>query len=95
MKEMQVPKLTAREQKALARAEEKIQRIRQDLASARGLTEEEADLASKVGLIALDQRWWWTEESQRGEREVERDLRAGRTQAFESAEQLLDDLRSQ
>ena len=77
----------------LARAEEKIKRIRQDLASARGLTEEEADAAAKVGLIARDQRWWWTEEWQRGEREVERDLRAGRTKVFRSAEQLIEELR--
>ena len=78
----------------LARAREKIRRIRRDLASARGLTIEEADVAAKVGLIAQGQQWWWTEEWQKGEREAERDLRAGRIRGFESAEQFFQDLRS-
>lgn len=86
--------LTAREQKLLARARGKIKRIRRDLASARGLTAAEADVAVKAGLIARDQRWWWTEDWQKGERESERDLRAGRARALESAEQLLEDLRN-
>lgn len=93
MEKAPAPKLTAKEQKLLARAREKIKRIRQDLASAQGLTAAEADVAAKVWLIAHDQRWWWTEQWQKGEREAERDLRASRTQAFQSAEQLLEDLR--
>jgi AbrB family looped-hinge helix DNA binding protein len=88
-----VPDLTPKEQKLLARAQRKIERIRQDLASARGLTPEEAELAARVGLIAWDERWWWTEEWQRGERAAERDLRAGRTKTFESIEELIKDLR--
>ncbi len=95
MEKAPAPRLSAREQKLLGRAQEKIKRIRRDLISARGLTAAEADVAAKAGLIAHDQRWWWTEEWQKGERESERDLRAGRTQAFQSAEQLLEDLRSQ
>jgi AbrB family looped-hinge helix DNA binding protein len=87
------PKLTAREQKVLARARQKIERIRQDLAAARGLTAEEADLAARVGLIAEDQQWWWTEAWQKGEREAEKDIRHGRTKAFGSAEALINDLR--
>lgn len=90
-----VPKLTPKEQKVLARAKRKIEAIRQDLASSRGLTREEADLAARVGLIDRDQRWWWTEEWQSGEREAEKDLRAGRTKVFESVEDLTNDLRGQ
>lgn len=93
MEKAPVLKLTASEQKLLGKAREKIQRIRRDLASGRGLTPEEAKAAVKVGLIARDQRWWWTEEWQKEEREAERDLRAGRTKAFESADQLFEDLR--
>lgn len=89
------PKLTAKEQYLLGQAREKIKRIRKDLAFARGLSSKEAEVAVKAGLIAEDQRWWWTEEWQKGEREAQRDLLAGRTRAFENAEQLMEDLRSQ
>ena len=68
--------------------------MRQNLTSARGLTAEEADVAAKAGLIAHDQRWWWTEAWQKGERQAERDLRAGRTKPFHDATQLIEDLRS-
>ena len=94
MEKAPVPKLTAREQRLLNQAQEKIKRIRQDLASARGLTAAEADVAVKAGLIARDQRWWWTEDWQKGERAAERDLRGGRTRGFESASELFEDLRS-
>ena len=89
-----VASLTVKEQKLLATAREKIKRIRRDLASARGLTATEAAVAAKAGLIAQEQRWWWTEEWQKGEREAERDLRASRTKVFENAEEFLEDLRS-
>lgn len=94
MERAPVPNLTAREQKALVRAREKILRIRRDIASARGLTAEEAAGAAKVGLIGRDQQWWWTEEWQKGERETERDLSASRTKAFENVGELIEDLRS-
>ena len=94
MEKAPVPRLTAREQRLLTQAQEKIKRIRQDLASARGLTAAEADVAVKAGLIARDQRWWWTEDWQKGEREAERDLRGGRTRVFKNTEQLLEDLGS-
>jgi AbrB family looped-hinge helix DNA binding protein len=89
------PKLTSVEQNLLVRARGKIERIRKDLASARGLTSAEADVAARVGLIDADQRWWWTEAWQRGERQAERDLRAGRTKVVESVEDLIEDLRAQ
>lgn len=94
MEKAPVPKLTSKEQKLLVRAQGKIQCIRRDIAAARGLTKEEAELAVKAGLIARDQRWWWTEDWQKGEREAERDLRTGRTKTFAGVEQLLEDLRS-
>ncbi len=34
-------------------------------------------MAAKVGLIDPDQRWWWTEEWQQGEREAEEDIAKG------------------
>ncbi len=62
-----VPKLTPKEQKLLLRARQKIEKIRKDLPSSRGLTEEEADVAAKAGLIDPSQSWWWTEEWQKGD----------------------------
>ncbi len=94
MEKAPVPKLSAKEQKLLARARQKIGRIRQDLASAQGLTQKEADTAARVGVIAWDQRWWWTEEWQRGERAAEQNLQVGHTKSFESVGQLIEDLRS-
>ncbi len=46
------PDLTAKEQRVLARARRKIERIRKDLGAARGLTASEAALAARAGLIA-------------------------------------------
>jgi hypothetical protein len=74
-----VPKLTPKEQKILLRAHQKIEKIRKDLPSSRGLTEEEADIATKAGLIDPNQQWWWTEEWQKGEREAESEIRRGKT----------------
>lgn len=86
--------LTVKEQEHLRQARMKINRIRRDLASARGLTAAEAAVAAKAGLIDPGQRWWWTEDWQKGERAAQRDIRAGRVREFESAEQLFKDLRS-
>ncbi len=72
------PRLTPTEQRILLRAKAKIERIRQDLLTARGLTEEEAEVAAKAGLIDPDQTYWWTEAWQKGERAAEADRRAGR-----------------
>jgi hypothetical protein len=62
----------------LARAKAKIERIRRDLLHAKGLTQEEAQMAAKVGLIDPAQLYWWTEAWQKGERAAEADARAGR-----------------
>ena len=81
------PRLTASEQKLLLRARAKIEHIRKDLVRAKGLTREEAAVATKVGLIERDQRYWWTEDWQKGERATEVDRRAGRVLGpFDSVE---------
>ena len=72
------PRLTPAEQRALVRAKAKIERIQRDLLHAQGLTTEEARVAAKAGLIDPDQRYWWTEAWQQGERAAEADVRAGR-----------------
>ena len=82
-------KLSAREQKALVRARKKIQLIGEDLINSKGLTSAEAGVAAKAGLIDPDQRYWWTEEWQEGERQAERDSREGRSSGpFPTAEEL-------
>lgn len=90
----QEPERSPAERRMLARIRRKLDRIRTDLISARGLTPREAELAAEAGLITTEQRWWWTEQWQRGERQAERELRAGRTKAFGSAEDLIRDLRA-
>jgi AbrB family looped-hinge helix DNA binding protein len=72
------PRLTTPEQRMLPRVRTKIERIRKDLVRAKGLTREEAAVAAKAGIIEPDQRYWWTEEWQKGERAAEADRRAGR-----------------
>ncbi len=72
------PRLTPAEQRVLARATVKIERIQRDILHARGLTNEEAEVVAKAGLIDPGQKYWWTEEWQKGEREAEADRRTGR-----------------
>ena len=85
--------LAPEERKLLQQARHKIERIRKDLGRSKGLTPAEADIAVRARLIDSDQRWWWTEAWQSGERQAERDLRVGRVKVFESANELLQDLR--
>jgi len=89
-----IARLTAKEQRILLKAKDKVARIKKDLLSARGLTEEEARVAAKAGLIDPDQAWWWFESWQKGEREAEKDLKAGKVKEFENVEDLIKDLRS-
>ena len=72
------PRLTLTEQRTLARAKLKIERIRRDLLHSKGLTMGEARVAAKAGLIDSAQMYWWTEAWQKGERAAEADVRAGR-----------------
>lgn len=89
-----VARLTAKEQQILLKAREKIARIKKDLLSAKGLTAEEARVAAKIGLVDPEQAWWWLESWQKGEREAEKDLKAGRIKEFKNVEDLIKDLRS-
>ena len=88
-----VPKLSEREQGLLNSAKAKIAAINKNMLNANGLTKAEADVAAKVGLIDPEQRWWWTEEWQKGERQAGADIKAGRISGpFESAAELIQDL---
>src|SRR5438552_4103580 len=86
------PVLAPQEEKLLQQARCKIARIRKDLGRSKGLTPAEADIAVRAGLIDSAQRWWWTEAWQSGERQAERDLKAGRVKVFENVDQLMKDL---
>ena len=88
------PKLSPREQRLLASAQAKIERIQKNLIQAKGLTLAEAKVAAKVELIDPEQLYWWTEQWQKAEREAEAEIRAGRVKSFERIEDLLQDLRS-
>lgn len=85
--------LTAQEQRLATSARKKIAQIRKDLVRSKGLTLGEANVAADAGLIAHDQIWWWTEEWQKGEREVEAGLKAGKTiGSFTNADELIASL---
>ena len=91
-----VAKLTPKEQELLITARKKIKAINEDMIHSKGLTQKEADVAATAGLIDPDQKYWWLEEWQEGEREVERDIKAGRTSGpFETAEELFTHLDQQ
>ena len=87
-------KLSDEEQALLRVAKRKVRAIQKDLEHSTGLTLAEAEVAAKAGLISWDQRWWWTEEWQEGEREAERDEREGRYTEFDSPEAFLKHLRA-
>jgi AbrB family looped-hinge helix DNA binding protein len=87
-----VHRLSPSEQKMLLRAKAKVGCIQRDLLHAKGLTKEEVEVAAKAGLVDPDQKYWWTEEWQKGERAAEADIRAGRVQTFSSKEEFLSGL---
>ena len=43
-------------------------------------------------LVDKSQAYFWTDDWQKGEAEAEADIKAGRTEAFDSVEELLEDL---
>jgi hypothetical protein len=89
------PSLTLKEKKLLASAKKKIVAINRNIRTAKGLTEAETKAAAKAGLIDPEQRWWWTEAWQKGERRAEDDIVNGRvSQPFHSADELIAHLRS-
>ncbi len=88
------PRMTPAEQRVLARARAKIERIQLDLLHARGLTREESQVAAKAGLIDPDQMYWWTETWQRGERAAEANVRAKRLRGpFSTVEALKNNIK--
>ena len=90
------PRLSKKEQQILARAQNKIKAINEDLLHSKGLTEREADVAARAGLIDPGQKYWWLESWQKGERGAEHDEREGRSSGpFETAEDLLAHLHKQ
>jgi len=89
-----VMRLSAKEQGLLAQAKTKIEKINTNWLGSHGLTEHEAQIAAKVGLIDPEQIWWWLESWQKQERKTEQDKRAGNEEAFDSAEELIHRLRS-
>jgi bifunctional DNA-binding transcriptional regulator/antitoxin component of YhaV-PrlF toxin-antitoxin module len=90
-----IPKLSRKEQALLSFAKKKVVAINRNIRTAKGLTEPETKVAAKVGLIDPDQRWWWREEWQKGERKAENDLLHGRvSKPFHSADELIGHLRS-
>jgi AbrB family looped-hinge helix DNA binding protein len=88
-------RLTPKEQRILEKARAKMAKIKVDLASAKGLTKEEARVAAKAGLIDPEQAWWWLELWQKKERDAEADVKAGRVSGpFENVEELIKDLQA-
>ncbi len=85
----------AQEETRLAQVKQKMARIRDDLAAAEGLTLDELLLAAQYNLIDPDQGYWWSEEWQAGEREVEQEKETGQVMAFENVDALLADLHSE
>lgn len=88
------PKLSAQDQELATSAAAKIKAINDDAANSVGLSEVEADIAAKVGLIDPDQRYYWLESFQEGMRESEREVREGKAESFDSAEDLIAALNS-
>jgi len=87
--------LTKEGQRILKNARGKMEKIKQDLAHSKGLTDQEIAVAVKVGLIDQDQTWWWTEEWQKGEREAQKEINEGKLMGpFGSVEQLKTAIRS-
>lgn len=90
-----VPKLNDKEQKILARAKKKVNQIDTDMIHSKGLTDNEIKVAVKVGLIDDDQKWWWHEGWQNGEREAERDIAEGRvSKIYTDIDEMIKDLNS-
>ena len=90
-----VKKLSKREQNILATAKKKIAKISKGIIHSRGLNTSEIQTVVKAGLIAHEQAYWWHEDWQKGEREAEKNITAGRVSVpYDSDEEALKDLRS-
>jgi AbrB family looped-hinge helix DNA binding protein len=85
-----VPALNKDEQKALTQIKKKINKIQTDLIHSKGLTDTEAEIAAKVGLIDPEQMWWWKEDWQKGEREAENNIAKGEvSEAFQNIDDVM------
>jgi len=83
-----------REQVLLESAKKKIAAINRNLRTVRGLTEAETKAAAQAGLIDQDQRWWWTEEWQKGERKAQRNIETGRvSKVYDNPDEALQALK--
>jgi AbrB family looped-hinge helix DNA binding protein len=89
------PKLSKKEQELLISAKSKIKAINVDIADSKGLSENEAEVAVQVGIIDPEQKWWWLEEWQKGERIAEEEIETGKiSESFKSADELIKHLES-
>ena len=86
------PSLSSKEQDLLVWAKRKIEAINKDILNSKGLMKAEADVAAKAGLIDPDQKYWWLEAWQKGEREAEKDHQEGRAKEFDGREAFLEHL---
>lgn len=87
-------RLSKKEQALLLSAKKKVAAINQDMINSTGLTRAEAEVAAKVRLIDPDQKYWWLEEWQKGEREVEHNYKEGNFEVFDNAKDFLKSLKS-
>jgi AbrB family looped-hinge helix DNA binding protein len=89
------PKLSKKEQELLISAKSKIKAINEDISNSKGLTENEAEVAVQVGIIDPEQKWWWLEEWQKGERIAEEEIETEKiSESFKSADELIQHLES-
>ncbi len=85
----------AKEKTLLASAKKKIAAINRNMRTAKGLTKAETKVAAKAGLIDEEQRWWWTEAWQKGERRAQRDIDEGRvSKAYDNVDEALRELKA-
>lgn len=90
-----VASLSDEEQALLPTVRKKIEAISTDLIHSKGLTRKEAEVATKVGLIDPEQRWWYLEEWQKGEREAEQDIKDGKlSQPFSNPDEAISYLKT-
>jgi len=80
--------LSLSKKETLKKTQAKIEKIKQDMAHSKGLSEEKIAVAVKVGIIDHDQAWWWTEEWQKDEREAQKEINKGKLMVpFSTVEQ--------
>ena len=87
--------LSKEQQKILETTQARIEKIKQDMAHSKGLSQEEIAVAVKVGMIDPDQVWWWAEDWQKGEREAQKEINEGKFMGpFSTVEQFKNAIES-